>query len=450
MDTVLTGKKKKVQAFVRFGGMGARGNDLLPAASVRNFYCENGALKTVCVTPMSLDNGETAHCTLSGLIAVRRMKQYDEVEKTHASRFCVTTEAGAVHLQTLAETNNYSRLKSDVGMAALTVFADRNFHYWAGAFGANSSVLIDDKFTPIVLAVEKPSGAGCYFKHRLFVAKKPASLAYSAVDDLTDFTDSLSEGGEIGFPEAGGKIVAIQPFKDCLYVFFEYGIMRLDVNDLPESFSAEKIEYRRGKIFGRTVCAKENAILFMAEDGLYRLDGRNVKEVCRGAVKLPYGETKAEGAAVWDNRALIRYAVSDGVYETLCVNGDEGDCFYLDDTQALSQEEGGVAIFRGGLYTIFRLSEKGEVFNDEAILHTCETDFGTAKRKLLTKLTFTGSGSFYLTICNGSRKSRKWICFENGYAELRLNERGERFAFTVETDVLTEIEGMSVEMRVPV
>ena len=52
MQEVLTGKTRGAEAFVRFGGLGERGKDTLGVQSSCNFYCDNGVLKTVCVTVM--------------------------------------------------------------------------------------------------------------------------------------------------------------------------------------------------------------------------------------------------------------------------------------------------------------------------------------------------------------------------------------------------------------
>ena len=450
MNTVLTGKTRKANVSFRFGGLEEQGNGVLGLSSSKNFYCDNGAVRTVCLAPILLDNGEEAICSMFEPTSLRRLKRYDATGKTYSTHICGMAETGAVYGQKDAAKPVYTLLLGDIGFGDFISFTDRNFRSWAAAFGDKKCALIDDAMNAITLDIEQPSGAGCYFKHRLFVGTKPSTLVYSAVDDFTNFTNSLTEGGEISLPNCGGEIVAMRTFQDALYLFFEYGIVKMKVSGLPKEFSTEKMEYRGGKIFGRTVCVGENAVFFMTGDGLYRLDGRGVKEVCRVVVKIPHGETGKEGAAVWKGKAFIRYQTKEGVYEALSINEDGKTCFYLDDMKGLSQDEGGNAIFKSKSYNLLRPCDEGNSFNSEAVLRTVETDMGIPKRKLITKIKLWGKGFCILGICEKGKTKRRVVDFVNGYTEIRLNERGEKFSFTMDTSSAVEVREMCVEMRLPV
>lgn len=449
MDTVLTGKTRRANVSFRFGGLEEQGNGVLGLSSSKNFYCDNGAVRTVCLAPILLDNGEETICSMFEPTSLRRLKRYDAARKTYSTHICGMAETGAVYGQKDAARSVYTLLLGDIGFGDFISFTDRNFRSWAAAFGDKKCALIDDAMNAITLDIEQPSGAGCYFKHRLFVGTKPSALVYSAVDDFTNFTNSLTEGGEISLPNCGGEIVAMRTFQDALYLFFEYGIVKLKAGGLPTDFSTEKMEYRGGKIFGRTVCVGENAVFFMTSDGLYRLDGRGVKEVCQGLVKIPHGETGKEGSAVWKGKAFIRYQTKEGVYEALSVNEDGKACAYLDDMKGLSQDEGGNAIFKSKSYTLLRPCDTGEAFNADAVLRTVETDMGTPKRKLITKIKLWGKGFCVLGICEKGKTKRRLVDFANGYTEIRLNERGEKFSFTMDTSSAVEVREMCVEMRLP-
>ena len=187
----------------------------------------------------------------------------------------------------------------------------------------------------------------------------------------------------------------------------------------------------------------------MADDGAYRLDGRSVKEVCHGFVKLPYAESKTEGAATWKGKVFIRYQVHNGKYETLCVSEDGKGCFYLDDTPAISQGEGGEVIFWNKEFNLVKLCEEGTAYNYEATLSTLDTDMGTPKCKLLTKIKLIGKGVCVLGIQNGKRMQKRLVEFVDGYAEIHLHERGEIFSFAIDTFSFAEVREMNVEMRLP-
>ena len=91
---------------------------------------------------------------------------------------------------------------------------------------------------------------------------------------------------------------------------------------------------------------------------------------------------------------------------------------------------------------IYEITERGEKGADGSFSSE-ETDLGTGVRKTLTNLYFTGRGSFTLTVKTGGRKLVRELTFQEGRAEVRLSESGERFSFDFALPYGSEVSSMS-------
>lgn len=311
-----------------------------------NCDCREGKLATPFEGVKLLNfDGTQVVCDAPGIVRIGSGKVYNGEDKTYAERFFVLTEAGDFYLQKSGDTA-FAQIASGLEGAGIERFADESFRYKIVLIGENSCLFVKDDEDFDVAMLDSTAKTGCFFKHRMFVGMRPSKLVCSAPGDELDFTESISDGGMIRFPCVGGSIVAIKAFEDALYLFFEYGILRVSVGGQPKDFTAEKLEYAGGKIFGRTVCLGNRGVYFMAADGAYRFDGENVERLLPEFVLAPKAETLLESGAAFTGRILLGYQTEKG-YRTLVVYEDGKDGFYMDDLPALSGDEGGQVFVHG-------------------------------------------------------------------------------------------------------
>ncbi len=284
----------------------------------------------------------------------------------------------------------------------------------------------------------------CFYKHRLFLAEEQNVLLYSAPEDIMNFEQSLDGGGRISFPNAGGNIVGLKAFQEALYVFFDRGILRVEIKGNPKDFVAKSIDYGGGNIFARTICVCGESIIFMASDGAYRLDGKKVERLFADYVQLPVGETKWEACASLSDRAVIRYETSAGK-RTLVLAADGKDFYYADDLASLSYVEKGSALFLDKDYNICRLTDDGDI----AMINRfkAETDFGISGYKTLRKLSFEAEGHFILNVETDKRIRSYEIIAEDGFAELVLCERDKIFRIGLAAGDRFAIRKMIAELK---
>ena len=421
------------------------GKDTLRAKNAQNCDCRGGKLKTALGwTQVLKESGAPQVCEVADLDQVRIIREYDEESKTYAERFCALNANGDFYTQETVD-GAFTQFASGFEGAGIERFAGTDSRYKLALIGENGCAYIRDDGNFDLAALEGTAKTGCFFRHRMLIGMKPSTLVYSAPEDALDFIDSLHDGGMLRFPNVGGSIVAVKSFEDKLYLFFEYGILRLNVSGTPTEFTVKELEYAGGKIFGRTVVVGSHGLYFLTADGLYRFDGEEVERLLDAFVLPPKEETHLESAAAFSERILMRYMTENG-YKTLVAYEDGKDSFYMDELPALSGEEGGRCLFTDENGVICSLSDTGENGFESRFLGA-ETDLGIAGRKTLTNLRFEGKGSFSLTLKNGGRTFKREVEFQDGVAEVKLSERGERFAFDMLLKHGAEISAMTAEVK---
>lgn len=444
MKTLEMNERKKNVTFT-FSLRDTDGKNTLFAKDSVNCDCRDGKLRTALGGAKLLKaDGFPQTCDLEGVTQLIVLKVYDSATKTYTERFGALTESGEFHVQEKAD-GEFIRIATGMENAGVEQFAGETFRYKLALIGENTCVYFKDDDTFDIAMLEGTSKTGCFFKHRMFVGMRPSKLVCSAPEDELDFTESIHDGGLIRFPCVGGSIVAMKAFDDRLYVFFEYGILKMNASGATKNFTADELQYAGGKIYGRTVCVGNHGLYFMTSDGVYRFDGEEVDRLFPDLVELPKSETLLESGVTFSERVLIRYLTKTG-YRTLVFYEDGKDCYYMDKLPIFSGEEGGRCLFTDENGVICQLRENGEV-GFEGRFFGAETDLGVAGRKTLTKLCFEGEGSFSLTVKTGGRSFTREVAFASGVTEVKLSERGERFAFDLLLQNGTTISKMTAEFK---
>ena len=409
----------------------------------KNMRCREGVLQSGTLYEWVLsDVDEKRSISVEDLLAVVEIPYYDQNTHSYKARYGGVTSGGSFLFQKKGALT-FEAVAEGIERPAIVYYTAPDQTIWTVMVGGKA-ICINGNGVLRTFPQTNLLSCACFYKHRLFLAEEQNVLLYSAPEDFMNFEQSLEGGGEISFPNAGGNIIGLKAFQEALYVFFDRGILRVEIKGNPKDFAAESIEYSGGSIFARTICVCGEGILFMASDGVYRLHGKKAERLFADFIQLPVRETKEEACAGLSDRAFIRYETSAGK-RTLVLASDGKDCYYADDLTALSYVERANALFVDEEYLICRLTDAGKQAR-KGVFKT-ETDFGVSGYKTLRKLRFEGEGAFILTVEADKRKRMRKVTLEDGFAEVELSERGKTFKISFSASDKLTLRKLSAELK---
>lgn len=403
---------------------------------------ENGVQNLPEWAPVYNQKGDQYKCNIVNMLEVGSYKVAASEFAPYMDWYYMTSKPGAFFIY-VEEVGGFYTAVSGLNRISVQPLMGKNETTY-GVFGSGKFVMVSTSgayTTPISQGV---TSTGALFRHRVFVGVRGGVLKYSAPEDFRNFTESVDAGGCIRFPDGGGEIIAIKVHDDALYVFFNSGIIRLEIGGDPCEYRAEKIDYTGGDIYARTICVCDHAIYFMCKSGIYRLNGKKVERLDVGVI-LPQEESGLEGCAVWKGLPLFRYVQSNGVYKTLAIRAD-GSAFFMSDLEGLGHGENGKVLFVDAGKRLYQLVNDGEgEIWFSGYFSTVDTDFGYVGRKSLRKLRLFGEGTVEVSLWNGYRSVYKTLTFENGVTEWKLTECGETFRFYITLHRASKIRELHVE-----
>ena len=168
-------------------------------------------------------------------------------------------------------------------------------------------------------------------------------LRFSATNDPFDWTTSESGAGSVYFSDEGGVLRRVVPCGENLYVFRDYAVYKLTAYKGVKDYTLTKIFSAAEKICPQTVACWSNQVFFLAEKGLYAIEGNNVKSVWRAEFSMIKDPSHA--TAVCHNGAYYLAAkfVTDGG-----TVGEEAQCTYNNGIMVMMIGSGGnVELVRG-------------------------------------------------------------------------------------------------------
>lgn len=407
--------------------------------------CEGGVLQNSPEwAPVYNQSGNQYKCNVSNLLEIGSWKVDDNYTDTYQNCYYAISTTGAFYIYREDKQAFLTVLTNGTKVHFQPLMTSDGCRYALFTEGRLLIGKTDGAYTTVIATNVVP--AGTYFRHRLFVGKKNGVLAYSAPEDFTNFTESVQEGGSIRFPDAGGEIIAVKVYDDALYVFFTSGIMRLEVGGDPCDFRAEKIDYRGGDIFYRTICVYDHGIHFLARNGLYRLKGKKVERLDT-TLNFCEEESGAENCAVWKGRTLIRYRNANKIYQTLSISED-GTVEPFTMMRGFANGQDGRVLLVDSLKKVYQLTgaNQGTIWY-EGTFETEHSNLGYVGRKTLRKVRLYGEGELDLMISNGHTYQRKKMNFMNGVVEWSMGFSGDTFAFTFTLQRSTKVREVYVEFE---
>lgn len=270
----------------------------------------------------------------------------------------------------------------------------------------------------------------CTHAKRFFAVKDDYTLLYNSPHDSFDCTASMEDAGEMYFRNGMGTIVALESCGEYLYVFFEYGMIRLYAPGNATDFKAVEIPYSGEKIVGETVGSLGDKILFVTSNGLRCLNTntRKVTAFCEGLEISPAEDQTDSRHAAFGGKFLIYYndKKSNG-YKTLVVDSSGTDAYLLYNRDGLSSADGiGLCAWQTYFYTY---ADDGNIPSGESYNFTAKTDFWKDDKKTFRSLIFEGKGEFTLTVESGGRSLEKYITLSER-TEVPIGLTGKSFCIS--------------------
>ena len=434
-------EKKHVKSF---GFALEKGNEKEMLVSKNSLYCDcrGGKLKCgVGLSPYLQNNAAIAYKndTAREIFLLKKLKSdgYGYTEN-----ILVIDDGGSTYYYE-SSTKNFKlcTLSGENSHICSAIGQDKKI---VNAIGAKSKLVLLDEGYSLTSNLLKGTGAVCFYRHRLFCGVQPNLLYYSAPNDWSNFEESIDDGGWINFGQDFGGIVALCTLKDSLYVFFEGAIFRLEEMGSARYFAPERIAYSGGRIYGRTVGVCGNTIFFLTKDGVYRFADNKVEFVETGIKINEEYATKKFSCASHNGKMCIRYFDETNTGRTIVIYEDGKSWYFTGEMRGLGQADGRAMALNNKMIAF--LDDDGPLpIDNEFYFNDCETDFGTEKRKRVTKIRFEGKGVFDFTLRNGFRTVTKRLTFEDGKATLDLQERGTRFTLDFTLQQGARIDSMTVE-----
>lgn len=142
----------------------------------------------------------------------------------------------------------------------------------------------------------------CVYNGRVFASSGAGAnvLRFSAENNPAEWREE--EGaGKVTFPDEGGKILRVAPFKESLLIFREYGVWRYVGYPRASAYTLNRIYATEQPIYGKSVCVCGDKVIFVTGNGFYAYDGSNVTGVYRNLFPLADGLDDCAGC-YYDNK----------------------------------------------------------------------------------------------------------------------------------------------------
>ncbi len=300
----------------------------------------------------------------------------------------------------------------------------------------------------------------CVHYERIYatVAGESNSLWFSDDFDPSNWNTSLEEGGFINFDDDGGRVIKAVSFLDHVYVFRDYGIVRLTAYGSQENYSVSKIYASASRIIADTIALCGDRIVFLTDEGLFSFNGYTLTHIASKIENLFYGDrTEARGAYVKGHYYLacrLRADEKEILSET--DHGSTNNCVVrinlkTGDTDILrgADVKGLVSVeclhisemlvfFRGEhSHDIGMMSESGKLFSTLLPKHweSAQTDLGRAdKTKTVRTVNVSTSTDLNFTVTLDGKSKTYFVKGGTEPKKIVVNKKGKTVGFAVDTD----------------
>lgn len=295
--------------------------------------------------------------------------------------------------------------------------------------------------------VASASTIGCVCKNRFFCVEPPFTILYSEALNAKIYKQTIEDSGRIVFPSSDGKIVALKTFLNSVYIFYEYGVAKLEVGGSPRDFKFSKIEYGGGKILGDSVgvCSVGGEkIFFLAENGLHRLKGDKVDRICKNLSIHPRRTGQVCAEAHTEGKYFVCYTEITGEAISICVDAETEKGYFFFGSDGLSSWRGKAFCFTSTDVRVLR-EGSGLPAGETCYFNVRKVAFGETGVKTVKRLHFFGRGKIDVVLEADGKKIKKTVALGNGKASMRCDLRGESFSLNITLYPNTTVTSLQAE-----
>lgn len=280
--------------------------------------------------------------------------------------------------------------------------------------------------TTFTNGVGRGGSCACIHAERMFTANG-YRLNYTAPLNFEDWLDKRRLSGYFEFPTDGGEILAMQSYKEKLYLFRRRGITQVRL--LGEELNAKStvLPYGWGDLVPDSVAPCGDKICFFTERGFYSFNGGVASAVADGCVgEIDLTERVKAVSAYGKYYALV--TVKSGKKSLFCFEPEtQSGHFILNGAEDVTA--GDDFWFKRGL-GIYRLTQRGLPAVGECRLEADNLAFHLGDERFVDAVAVEGEGEFEVCL-RSSRGERRASGAAQTVLKFRSPLRGNGYSVTV-------------------
>ncbi|MGI6228861.1 MAG: hypothetical protein ACOYIN_04410 [Christensenellales bacterium] len=284
---------------------------------------------------------------------------------------------------------------------------------------------------------------------------------YSSYLNPLDWDASGEGAGYIEFNDEGGEVLKVVSFLSYLFIFRQHEILRLKAFGDQSEFSLSKIFSAAGRIMADSITLCGDRIIFLADDGLFELDGNSTRKIVSEFKKTIAAKDTVSGCFLHGKyylAAYVDYCDELQPYEPFAKGEDNNSIIEYDvatgsvcymrglDARKLLSVDYNIAARVLVIFRHYPLAPKlGTIYHEGRFMgysaadtlhkhwESPESDLGyPGRKKVIKKIYFTAKGATDLTVCLDGKKT----VYKNlsGDAEVRIDRPAEIIKFAFDSD----------------
>lgn len=282
----------------------------------------------------------------------------------------------------------------------------------------------------------------CVHAERIFTANG-YRLRYSEPIEPEHWQEKRRMGGYFEFPTEGGDILALQSYKDKLYLFRRRGITQ--VRFLAEELNVKStvVPYGWGNLVAESVAPCGDRICFFTERGFYSFNGGVVSAVGDGCAREVATDQPIKAVSAY-GKYFALVTEKSGEKSLFCFEPEtQSGHFILNGAEDICA--GDDFWFKRGL-AVYRLTECGLPASGGCRFEAKDVAFAIGDERFVDAVAVEGEGTFEVTL-RSSRGERTVSGEARQVLKFRSPLRGNGYSVTVKP-VNAEARFVALSLRI--
>ncbi len=310
-------------------------------------------------------------------------------------------------------------------------------HFFAGSRG----VYYTRNGNSFMRVANEPLCGSCLAGKRLFILLPSGTVRYTAACHPEEWSGKSQEGGELYLSMEYGEPRGMAGFGDYAYVFMERGIYRITSKAKASEFVVEPIHYDGSRVIARSPLSMGAGVFFLTTNGLYRIQGERVEQICKNITVRPKEDCVATNGYCGDT-VLMEYLDESSTRKRLVAHTDGKGGYFVEPYGHLC---GSDFYCVDGTLRRFTQDTKAGRFENHPYFQTGLENFGHDGLKQLKRLILRGKGRVIFWIAWRDMIYSYDLRFVDGVVEAKLHEKSDLFYFRIRPMEGSELKSMTIE-----